>query len=1181
MGWTIRLCGPVGLDQEGLSRSAALPGRQGRLLFAYLVLNRDRDCGRAELIDLLWPERPPAAADSALSALLSKLRRALGEGALTGRSELRLVPPAPLAVDVELAAAAAAEAEAAIDAEDWTAAAAAAREVLGIDLQTFLPDCEGPWVAECRRELDTVRVRALEVLAEAGLRHGGRELGTAEQAARAAVAAMPFRESAHRLLMEVHEAAGNPAEALRAFEELRILLRDELGTTPGSAAIGVHERLLRGESPVPRMVEPTVAKITSVAWPAPLAAALGRHALIGREHELDTLRQHWDEALAGTRQLVLLSGEAGIGKTRLAAELGRRALEDEALVLYGRFDEEAIAPYQPVVEMVRGWSSGASLDPLRDCLGVRAAELAILFAELGPPPADNGDSDPDGRRLRFFDAVAALLGQAGEQGPLVLVFDDLHWADRPTLQLLRHLVRAPQQHRALLLGTYREAELEPGHPLHELIADVRREGVLRRLELGGLAEAEVAELVSELGVPSAEPAFVQALHAETEGNPFFIEEVVRHLNGSGLHGHISLTEAGVPDGVREVTARRLRRLDAESRHALQVASVIGREFDYDVLAAVAPLEEDALIGALEEGVEARVLREAGRVGRYAFTHALVRATLYDGLSQLRRARMHGRVGEAIARLRSVDLDPHLPQLAYHFAQAAPVEQPERAIDFALAAARRADRQLAWEEAAQHYRAALRARELTGAFDDPVRAELLLAQGASEDRAGMESEARATFQTAAATARVLGDASLLGRAALGHAGQWSVLGRVDEARLALLEEARAALGDEDSPLRARLLARLALELYYSDDPERRLALSEQAVDLARALGDPRTLAVCLDARHYALWRPENVNERLEVAAELRQVAEETGDPELELEGAGWTVVDLLELGDVQGADIQIAAASKLAEALQRPIWRWWSSLLRCTRAQLVGSFEEAERLANEALEIGRHGQAENAVNAYWQAMFNIRREQGRLAEVEPSVRRFIELYPRLVAWRAALALLLVELGRLDEARAEFEALAGSEMPRDANWLIGVTLLAEVCGALGDGSRAEPLYELLEPYAGRNVVVGRAATCNGAAARLLGTLAAAMRSWELAEGHFISALAMHERMGARPWVARTQLAYAEMLLARRRRGDKARARELLAEAAVTADALGMWVVAQRARDLVPAGSAGPGGAVAARR
>jgi DNA-binding SARP family transcriptional activator len=1178
-GWTIRLCGPVGVDNGGRSLAQALPGRQGRLLFAYLVLNRDRDCGRAELIDLLWPEHPPAAADTALSALLSKLRRALGEGTLAGRSELRFAPPGPVRVDVEDAGEAAARAEAAIDAGDWAGAATNARAALALDLQTFLPDCEGMWVAEQRRELESVRLRALEALAAAGLRQGGRELGAAEQAARAAIAAAPFRESAHRLLMEIHEAAGNPAEALRAFEELRTLLRDELGTAPGAAALAVHERLLRGESPAPAPAPPP-EPIPVTAWPAPLAAALDRHGLVGRIDELAKLQECWSEAVSGTRQLVLLAGDAGIGKTRLAAELSRRANGDGALVLYGRFDEEALAPYQPVVEMLRGWSSGASLEPLRGRLGVRASELGILLPEFGPTPADSETTDPDARRLRFFDAVAALLGEIGAQAPLVLVFDDLHWADRPTLQLLRHLVRAPQPRRALLLGTYREAELEPGHPLHELVGDIRREGMLRRLELTGLDEDEVAELIAELGVEAPEPGFVHALHGETEGNPFFIEEVVRHVRDAGA---VSLSDAGVPDGVREVTARRLRRLGTESRQTLQVAAVIGREFDYDVLAAVAPHEDDELITALEEGVEARVLRETGRVGRYAFTHALVRATLYDGLSQLRRARLHGRVGEAIARLRSADLDPYLPQLAHHFEQAAPVEQPERAIDFALAAARRADRLLAWEEAVQHYRAALRARELAGAVEDRVRGELLLALGASEDRAGSEDDARETFLTAAATARSLGDSALLGRAALGFAGQWSVLGRVDEARLGLLEESLAELDAEDSPLRARLLARLALELYYSGEPERRLKLSEEAVALARRLGDPRTLAACLDARHYALWRPENLHERLEVAAELRKVAEETGDPELELEGAGWTVVDLLELGDVQGADIQIAAATKLAEALQRPIWLWWTSLLHCTRAQLAGRFDDAERLANKTLEIGRHGQAENAGNYYAQAMFNIRREQGRLAEVEPSVRRFIELYPALPAWRAALALLLLEVERHDEARAEFSALAEAgfeSIPRDANWLIAVTLLAEVCGALCDGDQAQVLYDLLKPYAGRNVVVGRAATCNGSASRLLGILAGAMRSWDVAEEHFLEAQAMHEQMGARPWEARTQIAYAEMLLARRSRGDKARARDLLSDAVLAADALGMPAVADRARALVPAGSAGPGGRVASR-
>ena len=241
-----------------------------------------------------------------------------------------------------------------------------------------------------------------------------------------------------------------------------------------------------------------------MGWPAPLAAALDRQTLVGRRHELGVLEKYWGDALAGGRQLVLLAGDAGIGKTRLAAELARRARDDGALVLYGRFDEEALAPYQPVVEMVRGWSSGASLEPLRERLGVRAADLGLLFGELGPPPAEEA-GDPDTRRMRFFDAVAALLGEAGAQAPLVLIFDDLQWADRPTLQLLRHLLRSPQPQCVLLLGTYREAELEPGHSLLELVGDVRREGLLKRLDLGGLAEPEVAELVAALGVTAPSP----------------------------------------------------------------------------------------------------------------------------------------------------------------------------------------------------------------------------------------------------------------------------------------------------------------------------------------------------------------------------------------------------------------------------------------------------------------------------------------------------------------------------------------------------------------------------------------------------------------------------------------------------------------------------------------------------
>lgn len=1174
--WKVRLCGHVSVAVPGRGGETTLPGRQGRLLFAYLVINRDRACRRTGLIDALWPDDPPPAADSALSALLSKLRRALGGDVLQGRTELRLVLPDDAWVDVEHAAAEAALADVALEAHDWRDAAEHARAALEVDGQTFVADADGHWVAEQRRDLESIRLRCLECLAAAGLGLGGAELGTAEQAVRAAIAIAPFRESSHRLLMEIHEAAGNQAEALRAFDELRVLLRDELGATPGPAAMAVYERLLRGEPPPAAESEPD--DIPAATWPAPLAAAVERHAFINRDAELELLRTSWRQACDGGRQLVLLAGEPGIGKTRVAAEFARVAHQEGGAMLYGRFDEETLAPYQPVVEMLRGWSQGASLEPLGQRLGPRAAELGMLLPELRAPEASQPATvtlrpDPEAQRFAFFDAVAALLGELGARQPLALIVDDLQWANRPTLQLLKHLVRAPQPRRILFVGTYRETELDGGHPLAELIADLRREGTLKRVELRGLEPPHVAELLEALGGGPAPPTFVAALHGETEGNPFFIEEVVRHLDETTgeLSGELALQRAGVPEGVREVITRRLRRLSDHAREAIVVASVIGREFDYDVLEQVAALFDDALVAALEEGVEARVLREvSGRVGRYAFTHALIRATLYDRIGALRRVRLHARVGEAILRLRGANLDPYLGQLAHHFAEAAAVEQPERAADYAMAAARRADRLLAWEEAAEHYRDALKARELIGTANDRARCELLLSLGTSQERAGIEG-ARDTFTTATEIARTLGDADLEGRAALGFAGQWSTLARVDPDVVERLETALAGLPEADSPLRARLLARLALELYYSGDPDRRMALSEEAVAIARRLRDAATLAVSLDARHYALWRPENVEERLAVAAEVRRIAEEIGDRELELEGTGWTIVDLLEQGDMEGVDAQIAAGARLAEEVHRPLYQWWINVFRCTRAQIAGDFEEAERLAHETLQIGQRGQAENAVHYYAQALLNIRREQGRLAEVEDAVRRFVELYPAIPAWRGALALVHMELGRLDAAREEFETVAQAgfaDLPRDANWLIAVTLLAEVCGSLGDAARARDLYGMLEPYAGRNVVVGRGSSCNGSASRLLGILAATMGESEVAERHFADAQAMHERMGTRPWKARTQVARAEMLLARGEDGDAAAARELLAEAIDCAAELGMVSLADRARGLAAA-------------
>ena len=646
--------------------------------------------------------------------------------------------------------------------------------------------------------------------------------------------------------------------------------------------------------------------------------------------------------------------------------------------------------------------------------------------------------------------------------------------------------------------------------------------------------------MAELASAPASASFVHALAGETEGNPFFIEEVVRHIRDTSgaLSEEVTLEEAGVPEGVREVTSRRLRRLTEPTRAVLLVASVIGREFDYDVLAAVVSQGDDELVEALEEGVEARVLREIGHVGRYGFTHALVRATLYDSISQLRRARLHGRVGEALVSLRGGDLDPHLAMLAHHFAQAAPVERPDRAIDFALAAARRADRMLAWEEAAQHYRAALRARELSGAVDDHVRAELLLALGASEDRAGLEEEARETFSAAIRTARQLGDPVLLTRGALGRGG--AVVGAValgSRAGRAARRGDGGAAGGGLAAARAAARAHVAGALLRGRAGAAAVAVGggrrdrppdRRPADAGRRAWTPATTRC---------GGPRTSRSGSTSPPSCARVAEETGDPELELQGAGWTIIDLMELGDIDGVDIQIAAASKLAEALHRPIWLWWTSLFRGARAQLDGRFDEAERLAQETLAIGQRGQAENALHYYAQAMYYIRREQGRLAEVEGAVRGFIELYPAIPAWRSALWRCCWSSSGARRRRAR-----SSRRPRAA--VRGVPArrqLADRHHADGRGLRRagrrrarggalRAARALRGPQRGRGPQrdLQRLAPrgCSGC-----WPPRRASSSWP--SGHFDEAQRMHAAMGAPAWHARTQVACAEMLLARRAR------------------------------------------------
>ncbi|HEY1275240.1 MAG TPA: AAA family ATPase [Thermoleophilaceae bacterium] len=1158
----IELCGGLSIEIDGRRVEAGLPGRQGRLLFAYLVLNRDRPVARTELIEALWWGKPPGAPGSALSALLSRLRRLLGAARIEGRSEIRLVLPDDVRVDVEEAERAAASVKAALAAGEPLRASAPANLVLEVTERGLMPALDAPWLEDRRRELDELALGALECIAEIGLAVGGSELAAGERAARRLVDRAPYRETGHRYLMEALHARGDVAEALQAYERLRVLLREELGTVPAPEIQELHARLLRG--PAPRL------GTDSPELPSPLARA-ARGPFVGRAHALRRLAGAWERTGAGEPPLVLVAGEAGIGKTRLCAELAGALAADGALVLFGRCEEETLVPYQPFVEALARRVAECDVHALRRMAGNDGGELARMLPGLRnrvPGLAAPVPGPPESERYRLFESVRGFLGAAGA-GPTLLVLDDLHWADVPTLHLLKHILHEPPASPLLVVATYRPEGA--GGALPQALAGLERTGPVERIALGGLDRDEVATLLSARGA-SGSDSLVAGLLDRTEGNPFFIEAILRQLARTGVLGTESaydeLDRMGVPEGARQVIAGWLGRLGTESRGALAAAAAIGREFELDVLERVLALPADALLDLLEDAVAAGLVAEVpDALDRYAFVHALIREAAYEDLGGARRARLHARIGSALEELRAAERERHLGALAHHFLAAAGAGDLRRAVEYSRQAAERASAQLAYEDAAVHRERALRALELGAQVDDAERCELLLELGDSLYPAGDGERAREVFLEAASIARVTRDPARLARAAVGLGGPGIRMtpGVVDATLVDLLEEALAALRDSEPALRARVMARLAMELYWIAPTQRRTALSREAVEIARGLPERSTLAYTLSCRHVAIFGPESSRERLAVAGEMIRVGEEMENEEAQLLGHLWRLTDLLELGDVVEADRELEEYARLAPGLRRPDYLWRTPMLRGMRALMSGRFEESEREIVAARRIAERAGDAVAPHLLGAHTFILRREQGRLPEMEETVGSFVTRFPGLPAWRCFLAALRAETGRPDEARAEIARLAPERfaaVPRDGNWLVALSLLSEACAATGYAKAAEALYAVLVPHARRHVVVGAGAAYFGLVAHHAGMAAATAGRHEEALAHFREALAEHERATARPWLARTQVEYGAALLAA---GAVAQAEGPLRQGFETARELGMPRTAKRAEML----------------
>ncbi len=903
--------------------------------------------------------------------------------------------------------------------------------------------------------------------------------------------------------------------------------------------------------------------------------SLAGGVFVGRERELERLREAVDGALAGRGSLQLLVGEPGIGKTRAAEELATYARVSGARVYWGRCREDEGAPaYWPWVQAIRSYARDADPVALAWQLGAGAAEVAQLIPEvaekLDVEPAKGSDSEE--ARFRLFDSVTTLMLGAARDRPIVLVLDDLHWADEPSLLLLRFAARELASSGLLILGTYRDVELGRHHPLARMLGEISGIEGSRRIPLKGLSVGAVERYLEMTAGAPAPVGLAEAVQERTDGNPFFVGEVVRLLASEGnLTSGGSAAELQIPQGVREVIGRRLDRLSDETNATLRVAAVIGRDFDEELVWRVADMQPEQLMTAATEAIAERLVTDLSD-GHYSFAHALVRDTLYEELSPPKRSAVHERTGVAIEEICGGNVDERLGELAHHFLEAAPRGDLAKAIDYAQRAGEQDMEQLAYEDAVDVYGRALEVLELMDEPDEGLRCSLLLSLGGAEAKSARVADARDAFERAADSARRLDDADSLVGAAIGIA-MMSDAGRLDEKLLALLDESLEWIGPERTARRAALLSAKSAEMYWVDnDLTESTRLVDEAIEIAREVDAPASLAAALQRKIFIPAGPNAPRERLRLADEILELGKATGNREAVLRAHGYRLWQFLELADMEAVDRELSLYARLADELRMPEHSWLTIALRGMRTLLDGDIDGAERLAGEARRAGQRAEQPVAEQFYGIQMTQIRSLQGRAGELLPAVRELAEQFPGIPAWRGGVITLAARSGDVELARRELERFAGddfSAIPRDVNWSAAMSLLGEAIALIGDVDRAQRAYDELLPYEGLVIVVARAIGCNGPVDRVLGLLAQTMGRLDDAERHLGNAVEIATRMGDRPGMALCGFAFAELLLARDEANDRELALEMLSTVLSTAREMGArWIVDRALRDRLDA-------------
>ena len=845
-------------------------------------------------------------------------------------------------------------------------------------------------------------------------------------------------------------------------------------------------------------------------------------ALVGRAALLDELDDVARAAAGGTGTIVLLTGEAGIGKTSVARALAARA-RDALAVSWGTCAADQSAP--PF------W-------PWRD------------LVEADPSPAAAGDSAIGAPRYERLTTLRShVLGQLDRQ-PRLHIIEDLQWADVASVLLLRHLGEVIQDVPLLVVATVRTGEPR-STPLDEAIEEVHRSAVVR--ELAPLADRDLATLLHTTGTDEDEE-LLALVRERTGGNPLFVTELLRAVPvDAPAARRLAVVAATVPARVSDLALRRLRRLPGAVAGALTTAAVLGAEGDVGTLAAAHGTEVDAVLELLDQARAAHLLGPAAP-GRWQFRHQLVRDAVYAGTAEAERSRHHARVLEALA----ADPVTAPATLAHHALAALPVFDADRAVALAARAGTSAFAQHAYEEAITWFTRALAAAPPT--TSPRWRAELLVLCGEAHRHVGDLDPAREAFLAAAG---LTDDPALLARAALGFASPGADLGiayRTDEPRtVELLEAAIEAQPTSDAATVVRLEARLAAELYFSDEPARARALARSALDRARRLGDPAATCVATAVVHDALVVGQaELDEQLAGSARLVELARTSGSTSALLSAHRARVLDLLAAGDLVAMDTEVLAFRRLAEPLRAPGYLWWLEVWSAMRALLEGRHAEAEARAVAAYEVGVRPFPTLAMFNLSFLLFFLRREQGRLAELEEAARDYAASRADVPALRVALAFLLAELGRLDEARGALAAFDAAALDRlhDRNWPASWFQLARAASLVDDTDLGRALLD--RQPSERCVQVSLATVCLGSTDLAAAWLLHAAGDLDAADLRYRSAQDVNHRIGARAWLAQARADHARLLLERAGPGDRDEAVRLRRLAAETARALGLATI-----------------------